>query len=227
MSQDGRETVPRDPERDREPDADGEREDIEILEVVGLDEALADRTPPDPDEVEVVFETEAPPEPEAIAPADAEVEALQGRLLRVRADFDNYKKRVERDRADAEKRASASLVARLLPVLDNFERALVAPVPPGDGAGALRDGLILIHRQLLDELRRDGLCPVDSLGQPFDPNIHEAVATDAQTGLPPGIVVEELQKGYFLLGRLLRPALVRVSVPSPEAPTAPEEPEER
>jgi molecular chaperone GrpE len=99
----------------------------------------------------------------------------------------------------------------LLPVLDNFERALSTARQAGVD-GQLHDGVALIFRQLLDELRREGLEAVDTVGEPFDPAVHEAVATAEDTGLPPHTIVEELQRGYLLQGRLLRPALVRVAL---------------
>lgn len=107
--------------------------------------------------------------------------------------------------------ATSRLVTSLLPVLDNLERAIATERPEGEDV-ALRTGVQLIHRQLIEVLRREGLRPVDALGQPFDPAIHEALATEPAPGLPPNTVVEEIQRGYFLHERLLRPALVRVSV---------------
>jgi molecular chaperone GrpE len=179
-------------------------DEVEILEVVGLDE---DAPPTAVDEVEVEFDDDgaAPPhEPPASAPDGESVE--RERYLRLYADFENLKKRVERERIEHRVRATESLLERLLPVLDNFERALAARA----GEESLRAGVQMIYRQLYDELRREGLRPVEALGQIFDPCVHEAVATTASSGLPPHTVVGELQRGYFFGDRLLRPSLVRV-----------------
>jgi molecular chaperone GrpE len=98
-----------------------------------------------------------------------------------------------------------------LPVLDNFERALSAARDAGQDA-LFHDGIVLIFKQLLEELRKEGLAAVDTVGEPFNPEVHDAVATLQHSGFPPNTVVEEMQRGYLLHGRLLRPALVTVSV---------------
>lgn len=190
-------------------------DDIEILEIVGMDDR-ADAAPGS-DEVLIAFDEELAERPPlspgagAEASAQAEVADARERLLRIRADFENLKKRIEREREEYFRHATASLVGRLLPVLDNFERALAAGRRTGDGDSFV-DGVCLIQRQLLDELRREGLRPVDCLGRIFDPALHEAVATEINSQLPVNTVVEEMQRGYYFDDRLLRPALVRVSV---------------
>ncbi len=196
-------------ERSRPADP-ADAEEIEILEVVGVDGESG--AAPAEEEVEVVFDEKG--EPDEAPPASPEAKedaASRERLIRLQADFENLKKRIEREREDFYRHATGCLVARLLPVLDGLERALASGSAAAAGEG-LRDGVALIHRQLLDELRKEGLRPVEALGQPFDPELHEAVATDASCGLPPGTVVEELRRGYLFHDRLLRPALVRVSV---------------
>jgi molecular chaperone GrpE len=188
---------------------DGDDE-IEIIEVVGLEEdspAHASGGEGEGAEIVVDFEGRRREEPGASGQAVKDSE----RLLRMKADFENFKKRVERERLASERHAAAGLVKRLLSVLDNFERALARDVPEGDGH-SFREGIEMIFRQLLDELRKEGLKPVDSLGQPFDPNVHEAVATDNIKGLPSQTVVEELRRGYLLNDRLLRASLVKVCV---------------
>ncbi|HET9299928.1 MAG TPA: nucleotide exchange factor GrpE [Candidatus Polarisedimenticolaceae bacterium] len=206
------------PSAPRPPDED----EIEILEVVGFDE---DPPAPPADEIEVSFEDDGSlvPEPAAAAggaPKAAETEARE-RYLRLYADFENLKKRVERERLEHRLRATESLLGRLLPVLDNFERALAAR----GGEDSLRSGVQMIYRQLFDELRREGLRPVEALGQAFDPTVHEAVATTSDSGLPAHTVVGELQRGYFFGDRLLRPSLVRVQTDDGAAP-GPAEPEQ-
>jgi molecular chaperone GrpE len=199
-------------------------DEIEILEVVGLEEdSPAARPVPDeePEEILLSFDEGQAGDPVApaagIATGDAEtVEREQ--YLRLQADFDNFKRRVEREREENERYAAAGVVGRLLPILDNFERAVSAS-PGDDENGTFRDGVVLIFRQLLDELRREGLESIDTIGQPFDPHLHEAVATDHESGLPSHTVVEELRRGYILRGRVLRPALVKVAMGPSDAPT--------
>ena len=201
-------------------------DDIEILEVVGLDEDGAPVETEDPDDVEVVFE-DAPPKRKAVEPPRpaAEEIALRERLVRLQADFENFKKRIDRERGDYFRHATSGLVARLLPVLDNFERALAAARgPAGAPAHPLLEGVVLIQRQLLEELSREGLHPMDSVGSTFDPEMHEAVATDTGSETAPNTVTAVLQRGYFFHDRVLRAALVRVSVDGDAA--APPEREE-
>jgi len=200
------------------PGRDSGPDDVEILGVVGFDEeppvqgGLAGPTETETEEVEVRFDDDPPvAAPDAAAEAPPAVD--RERFLRLHADFENFKKRVDREREDLERHAAAGLIARLLPVIDNLERAL-RHGGAGDRDG-LYEGVALIHRQLLDELRRCGLRPVETEGVPFDPAIHDAVATSEAADLPPGIVLEELQRGYRLHERLLRPALVRVSSGDP------------
>jgi molecular chaperone GrpE len=137
-----------------------------------------------------------------------ERDALQDRLLRTAAEFDNYRKRVDRDRRDVADFAVADAVRDLLPIIDNLERALQAP---GGDADSLRKGVELIHRQMLDLLRRRGVTPIESVGADFDPNRHEAVAHEPSDAHREGEVMQEMQRGYTLGERLLRPAMVKVA----------------
>jgi molecular chaperone GrpE len=183
-------------------------DDIEILEVVGLDDEPEDAAA---DDVEVVFEEPSLDVPDRPAPAPpSEDAALRERILRLQADFENFKKRIDRERVDHLRHATGDLVTRLLPVLDNFERA-VASARPGDSDPVL-NGVLLIHKQFLDELKREGLRPMEGVGEPFDPTLHEAVATDPDAEAPPNTVTHVFQRGYFFHDRVLRPALVRVRV---------------
>lgn len=154
----------------------------------------------------------APPDaaPEPAPDPAAERDEYRDLLLRKQAEFDNYKKRVERDRAKANRQAERSLIAALLPLLDDFERALDAPLE-GSGADAYRAGVELMHRQLLDVLRKRGVTPIDTAGARFDPNLHEAVAYQASPGHAEGDVIDELRRGYLLGEELLRAAMVRVA----------------
>jgi molecular chaperone GrpE len=132
------------------------------------------------------------------------------RLLRMTAEFDNYRKRTERERRERAEAAGLDVIRDLLPVLDDLERALAAPVDPAANT-SVRAGVELIHRQLLDLLRRRGVEPLDVVGQSFDPEWHEAVAHDAAQGRPDGEITAEVRRGYRVGQRLLRPAMVRVA----------------
>jgi len=139
-----------------------------------------------------------------------ERDTLQDRLLRTAADFDNYRKRVERDRRDVADLAVADAMRDLLPVIDNLERALQASGVGAD-ADALRTGVELIQRQMLDLLRARHVKLVDAVGMDFDPNVHQAVAHEPSSDHREGEVMEQLQRGYMLGERLLRPAMVKVA----------------
>lgn len=131
------------------------------------------------------------------------------RLLRLTAEFDNYRKRVERERRETSERVLASVVEELLPVVDDFERALGADA--GADGEAHRRGVEIIYRQLLDLLTRRGVTPIDALGADFDPHLHQAVVTEERPGARDGEVIEDLRRGYTLGDRLLRPAMVKVA----------------
>jgi molecular chaperone GrpE len=136
-----------------------------------------------------------------------ERDALQDRLLRTAAEFDNYRKRMERERRELADHVKADVLADVLPIVDNFERAMQA----GGETEALRKGVELIHKQMLDFLRSRGITPIDALGADFDPNFHQAVIHEASDAHREGEVMEELQRGYLLGDRLLRPAMVKVA----------------
>lgn len=133
---------------------------------------------------------------------------LQDQLLRTAAEFENFRKRTRRDMQQNIELANRDLLEKLLAVLDNFQRALANP---GSSVEALHDGLQMVDRQLIDVLGQFGLQKIEALGQPFDPQIHEAIATDHSDEYPENHVIEVLQDGYMLNGRLLRPAMVRVA----------------
>lgn len=135
---------------------------------------------------------------------------LYDRLLRTSAEFDNYRKRIERERQQATESASSGILSDLLPLVDDFERALDAPAGT-DGGDAYRQGVELIYKQLLDLLRRRGVRPIEALGADFDPHFHQAVSYDPVEGHRDGEVLEEFRRGYMLGDRLLRPAMVKVA----------------
>ena len=147
--------------------------------------------------------------PDDLAALRRERDALREELLRRRAEFENYRKRVERDRSQAGFEAAASIFRELVPTVDNLERALAS----GAGEETLRQGVELTYRELLAFLESQGVRVHDPVGQPFDPLIHQALMHEAVPGVPEGTVVEVLRKGYAYKDRLLRPALVKVAKP--------------
>lgn len=149
-------------------------------------------------------------ESEPAADPAAERDEFRDLLQRKQAEFDNYKKRVERDRARANRQAERTLIVALLPLLDDFERALGASAE-GTGTDAYRAGVELIHRQLLEILRKRGVTPIETAGARFDPNLHEAVAYQASEGRGDGDIIDELRRGYRFDEELLRAAMVRVA----------------
>ena len=146
---------------------------------------------------------------DALAALSRERDELHDRLLRQAAEFDNYRKRVERERREQADQSVVDLLQELLSVVDDFDRALT--VDAGEGGGAYRKGVELIHGKLHDLLRRQGIRPMDVLGTDFDPNVHMAVMHEASPDHREGEVIGELQKGYMLHDRLLRPAMVKVA----------------
>jgi molecular chaperone GrpE len=146
----------------------------------------------------------------------AEAEQYRDLYLRKLADFDNFRKRLEREREELRRTAGEGFVRDLVPVLDNFERALQT-TEDADPA-AFRLGVMMISRQLWDALHRQGLERLDPLGQRFEPLYHEAVQRVEGSGKEPDTVVAVMAKGYLFAGRLIRAALVAVAVPPPDPP---------
>ena len=138
-----------------------------------------------------------------------EKDGLQDRLLRTAAEFDNYRKRMERERRELSDYVASEVLAELLPIVDNFERALQAPA--GGDPEALRKGVELIHKQMLDLLKKRGVTPIEAHGAEFDPNYHQAVIHEGSSDHREGQVMQELQRGYMIGERLLRPAMVKVA----------------
>ena len=163
----------------------------------------------------------AEPSPDATDPAEApassdladnlkrERDDYHDRWLRKGAEFDNYRKRIERERREQADQAVVNLMQELLLVVDDFDRALT--VEAGGEADAYRKGVELIHHKLHDLLRKRGVKPFDALGADFDPNIHQAVMHEASPNHREGEVIGEMQKGYMMGDRLLRPAMVKVA----------------
>ena len=163
--------------------------------------------PTDPQDTSATAPDEAP-----AGAADAlqkERDDLYDRLLRKTAEFDNFRKRVERDRKDMIEWASADVLTDLLSIVDDFDRAVAADAPPE--AQPYKAGMELIQRQLAELLKKRGVTTIDAMGADFDPHQHQAVAYEEAEGAREGEVVGVMAKGYKLGERLLRPALVKVA----------------
>lgn len=145
----------------------------------------------------------------------AEKAALYDKLLRGQAEFENYRKRVERERGELYQHGRDDVLLQFLPVVDNFERALSSLETSEGDADALRHGVELIHKQFKDALAKLGLEAVEAVGQTFDPHVHEAVTTEATDKHKENTIIQEFQRGYRIGDRLLRPAKVKVAS-SPE-----------
>ncbi|CAM4184005.1 nucleotide exchange factor GrpE [Paenibacillus typhae] len=184
----------------------------------------------DPNELkdEAVNETLAADEAEAAAESTADIEEAsdggeaakrlqelaeeaQARTLRVQADFDNFRRRTQKEKEELAQYATSKLVTELLPVLDNFERALVT-APGNAESEAFTKGINMIFRQLEGVLKSEGLAAMETVGQPFNPEYHQAIMQVESEEHEEGIVTEEVQKGYLLKDKVLRPAMVKVSM---------------
>ena len=168
-----------------------------------LDEGSLDDKDMTPLEKKLTFESE-------LVMAKAKTEDYYGQLQRLRADFDNYRKRTQKEKVDLIKYASERLVGELLPVLDNFDRAVSAAKVNPDFT-SFSQGVEMILRQMQTALSKEGLKAMEAVGQPFDPNLHEAVLRVNSAEYPENTVIEELQRGYYLKEKLLRPCMVKVS----------------
>jgi len=138
----------------------------------------------------------------------AERDELKELLLRRQAEFENFRKRSEREKTESSQYATGELVRELLPVLDDFDRALKVEA----GNAEYAKGVAMIYNRLYDALRKQGLEPIDTAGKQFDPHLHQAVERVETRDFPDHTVLGEFQRGYFFKGKLLRPAMVRVAV---------------
>ncbi|OPZ74828.1 MAG: heat shock protein GrpE [Firmicutes bacterium ADurb.Bin456] len=140
--------------------------------------------------------------------AEARADDFFKRLARLQADYENFRRRSRQEKEDLHRYASEQLVLRLLPVLDNFERALTAG---GDSLQDYRSGVEMIYRQLLDVLSLEGVTAIPAVGEIFDPVKHEAVLRELSDEYPENTITEEFRRGYLLKDRVIRPAMVKVS----------------
>ena len=182
-----------------------DEETIEVSEGGSLEAALAE------EETSALATVE-----EKLRTAERDLAELLDRHRRKLAEFENHKKRSEREREQYFKIALAGFANDFLPILDNFERA-VMHAKPQDLESDFGQGILIIRKQLGELWKRYGLIPIDTSGA-FDPNLHDAVATEKTDRVPPNTIVEELQKGYFLNDKLIRPAMVKVSVRPGDTP---------
>src|SRR5258708_1342812 len=185
--------------------------DLAASEVIQSEDAA---TVEEPEEVSEPGAREASPISKLQSQVDvlmAERASLYDKLLRRQAEFENYRKRVERERAELYQHGRDDVLLQFLPVVDNFERALSSLEESEGDAEALRRGVELIHKQFSDALAKLGLETVEAVGHTFDPNVHEAVTTEATDKHKENTVIEEFQRGYKIADRLLRPAIVKVA----------------
>ena len=177
---------------------DAKREDLELPPAEGGEGAAPVSIPINAGDVSGASETDK---------LKAERDALLDRLARLQAEFDNARKRAVREQQDFREFAAADVIRNILPILDSFELALRA----GGNASDFRNGIELIYRQFQDALQKIGVQPIVAVGQPFDPRVHEAIEMVDTTAAADHQILEELQRGYKLKDRLLRPSMVKVA----------------
>jgi molecular chaperone GrpE len=176
---------------------------VEGMEPTALEKLLAEKAALETDE-----EEEASTGPKNMKEAQEQIAEVNERLLRLIAEYDNFRKRSQRDKDEARLFANQNLIEKQIPILDNFEMALAAAQ---DADPAIRDGVQMIYDQFLSVLKEAGMEPIDSVGVPFDPNFHEAISQQETSEAEEGTVLEQVQRGYQLSGRLVRPARVVVA----------------
>ncbi|WP_252502900.1 nucleotide exchange factor GrpE [Sporosarcina sp. Marseille-Q4943] len=187
-----------------------EKEDVQQDTVAADDVASAQQETGVEDGVAEVGPEEIDEKDKRISELESKLEEEENKLLRVLADFENAKRRNALDQEALVKYKAQSLLASILPVLDNFERALAVEVK-NDEAQSIMTGMDMIYRNLVEALKGEGLVEIEASDKEFDPNFHQAVMTGSDPDKSSGIVLEELQKGYMLRDRVLRPSMVKVN----------------
>ncbi|WP_227395101.1 nucleotide exchange factor GrpE [Jeotgalibacillus aurantiacus] len=174
----------------------------------------AEETKPETEAVEAEVKSEAEGEEGTQDAAEEnwqeKAEEAENRYLRLRADFDNYRRRIQKENETLQKYRAQNVVTGILPALDNFERALNIEVT-NDESESLLKGMKMVHASLLEALKQEGVEVIESVGQEFDPNLHQAVMQSSEEGVASNIITEELQKGYKLKDRVIRPSMVKVN----------------
>lgn len=183
----------------------------EILEETLENKPNSDESVPSEETVNSEQETGETANSAEFEKLQAEVLENQQRILRVQADFDNFRRRTQKEKEELGKYASSKLITELLPVIDNFERALQASEENPEFE-SFSKGVSMIFRQLESVLAAEGLSAMKSVGEPFNPEYHQAIMQVESEEYEEGIVVEEVQKGYILKDKVLRPAMVKVSM---------------
>ena len=187
--------------KDKQADALSEKEHS-APEITVLEKRLAEKAAQESDD------EEAAEAPVNLVEARELIDELNARVLRLTADYDNYRKRAQREKEDVRQLANQGLLEKLLPVLDNFEMAITA-VKEADPS--IKDGVQMIYDQLFAVLKDSGMEPIDAMGEAFDPNLHEALSQEETADAKEGTVVQQVQRGYKLNDRLVRPARVVVA----------------
>ena len=162
-----------------------------------------------------------PPNSEVVS-LKAQLEDVNGRYMRLAADFDNFRKRTAKEKTEFEANAKRQTIIELLPVIDNFERARSQIKPQSDAENTIQKSYQGIYKQLVDSLKQLGVAPMRPEGEPFDPNLHEAVMRESTAEHPEGTVIEELRRGYLLGEQVLRHAMVSVAAPPEESDSSDE-----
>lgn len=179
---------------------------MEEIKDENLEEQEAkDNSQENPEQVE-----EAVEEVDELTLTKQQLEEEQDKLIRLRADFENFKRRVQLDKAADFKYRAQSVLSDILPVLDNFERALAVETT-SDEAASIVKGVDMVYRTLLEAVKKEGLEQIEAEGVAFDPNFHQAVMQEKDDSKESGVVLQELQKGYKLKDRVLRPSMVKVN----------------
>lgn len=193
MTQDNTSTKQEDQENDPEI---LEEDEIEIIDAEVEDTSVKE-------------ETEEANESDELDSLKKEKDELYDRYLRVQAEYDNYKRRTEKEKISERKYKSLDLANDIIPVIDNFERALQVEV--NDANKGIIDGITMVYNQLLEALKTNDVEPMEVEGKEFDPNLHHAVMQTDEADVASNIIVEELQKGYLLKEKVIRPAMVKVN----------------
>jgi molecular chaperone GrpE len=179
---------------------------VEEVKEAQVEEAVT----PENSEKTVEEKSEAALLQEKVDELQAKLTETEGRTLRLQADFENYKRRVQLDKQAAEKYRSQSLVSDILPALDNFERAMQVEASD-EQMKSLLQGMEMVYRQLLEALTKEGVEAIEAVGKQFDPNEHQAIMQVEDSEFESNAVVEEFQKGYKLKDRVIRPSMVKVN----------------
>lgn len=197
--------------------------DVAVEPLPDSDAAPATATSDDDTDYEAAFmdlrSTYAAKERECEA-LKAEAEERQGQYLRMAADFENFRRRSQKEKEDLEVHVKCTTINELLSVVDNFERARAQIKPQNDGEMALHKSYQGVYKDLVDRLKKVGVSPMRAEGQPFDPNFHNAVMREPTADHPEGTVIEELMRGYLMGEKVLRHAMVKVATPPEEGDAA-------